>query len=164
MSQTQGLAVDRDGPPPAAWGVATVPVRVLRVPVGQPRADGAGQDVGVQTGKRPADGGLGRDAAVAGSVVAGAERGPDGLGRVGGPFGDRGDRPRPGQHRGGRQAQDGDQGVAAATGSSWVGDGGEVGKQVWTVGILEGLGVGELGEGDWDRGGWVSRPGRPSGS
>jgi hypothetical protein len=53
---------------------------------------------------------------VAGSVVAGAERGPDRLGRVGGPLGDRGDRPRPGQHRSGRQAQDRDQWVAAATG------------------------------------------------
>jgi hypothetical protein len=30
---------------------------------------------------------------VVGSVVAGAERGPDRLGRVGGPLGDRGDRP-----------------------------------------------------------------------
>jgi hypothetical protein len=28
----------------------------------------------------------------------------------------------------------------------------QAGKQVWTVGILEGLGVGELGQGGWDRG------------
>jgi hypothetical protein len=61
-------------PPPAA----TVPV-----PGGQPGADGAGQHVGVQARKRPADGGLGRDAAVARSLLAGAERGPDRLGRVG---------------------------------------------------------------------------------
>jgi hypothetical protein len=38
--------------------------------------------------------------------------------------------PRPCQHRGGRQAQDAGQRVAAATGSSRVGDGGEVGRQV----------------------------------
>jgi hypothetical protein len=88
---------------------------------------------------------------VAGGVAASAERGPDLLGRVGGPFGDRGDRARPGQDRGGRQAQDGDQWVAAATGSSRVADGGQAGKQVWRVSVLEGLGVGELGQG-WYRG------------
>jgi hypothetical protein len=42
--------------------------------------------------------------------------------------------------------------VAAATGSSRVRDGGQAGKQVWRVGVLEGLGVGELGQGGWDRG------------
>jgi hypothetical protein len=36
--------------------------------------------------------------------------------------------PRPGQDRGGRQAQDAGQRVAAATGSSRGGDGGEVGR------------------------------------
>ena len=46
--------------------------------------------------KRQADGGLGRDAPVARSLLAGAERDPDRLGRVG------------------RQAQDGDQPLAAA--------------------------------------------------
>jgi hypothetical protein len=89
---------------------------------------------------------------VAGSVVAGAERGPDRLGRVGGPLGDRGDRPCPGQHRGGGQAQDGDQPVAAATGSSRVGDAGQVGEQVRGFAVVEGLGVGKLDEGGWDRG------------
>jgi hypothetical protein len=89
---------------------------------------------------------------VAGSVAAGAERGPDLLGCVGGPLGDRGDGPRPCQHRGGRQTQDGDQRVAAATGRSRVRDAGQAGKQVWRVGVLEGLGVGELGQGGWDRG------------
>jgi hypothetical protein len=113
----QRLAVDGNGPPPASRGTPALPI-------GQPGADRAGQRVGVQASKRPADGGLGRDAPVAGSVVAGAERGPDLLGRVGGPLGDRGDRPRPGQDRGGRQAQDSDQRVAAATGSSRVGHGG----------------------------------------
>jgi hypothetical protein len=82
-----------------------------------------------------------------GGVAAGAQRGPDRLGRVGGPFGDRGDRPRAGQDRGGGQAHDGDQRVAAATGRSRVGDGGEVGKQVWGVGALEldRVGAGEVG-------------------
>jgi hypothetical protein len=31
-------------------------------------------------------------------------------------------------------------------------DGGQAGKQVWTVGVLEGLGAAELGQGGWDRG------------
>ena len=76
------------------------------------------------------------------------------LQRVGGPFGDRGDRPRPGQHRSDRQAQDRDQWVATATGSSRVGDAGQVGQQVRGFGVLElaGIGVGELGERGWDRG------------
>jgi hypothetical protein len=87
-------------------------------------------------------------------VAAGAQRGPDRPGRVGGPLGDRGDRPRPGQHRGGRQAQDGDQPVAAATGGSRVGDGGEVGQQVRGVAVLEltRVAMGEVGQGGWGRG------------
>jgi hypothetical protein len=147
----QGLAVDGDRPPPAAWGLATVPVRV---PLGQPGADRGGQRVGVQAGKGPADGGLGRDNEVVGGVAAGAQRGPDRLGRIGGPVGDRGDRPGPGQHRGGGQPQDGDQPVAAATGSSRVGNSSKVGQQVRGVGVLEWgrIGVGEMGQGGWDRG------------
>ena len=113
----QRLAVDRDRPPPAGCGSGTVPVSV-----GQPRADRGGQGVGVQAGQGAADGGLGRDGEVAGGVAAGAQRGPHRLGRVGGPLGDRGQRPGTGQHRGGGQPQDGDQRVAAATGSSRVGD------------------------------------------
>jgi len=70
-------------------------------------------------------------------VVAAAERGPDRLGCVGGPFGDRGDRSCPGQHRGGRRGQDGDQRVATAMGTARVGDGGEVGQQVRGFGVLE---------------------------
>jgi hypothetical protein len=85
-------------------------------------------------------------------VAAAAQRDPDRLGRVGGPFGDRGNRAGAGQDRGGGQAQDGDQGVAAATGCSRIGDGGEVGEQVRRFGFLEGVGVGECGEGGWDRG------------
>jgi hypothetical protein len=80
-----------------------------------------------------------------------ARRGP--LECVGGPLGDRGDRLRPGRHSGGGQAQDGDQRVAAATSSSWVGDGGQVGEQVQSVGVLElaWIGLGEVGQGGWDR-------------
>jgi hypothetical protein len=122
------------------------------VPVGQPPANGTGQCVGVQAGQGPADGGLGGDGEVAGGVAAAAQRGPDRLGRVGGPLGDRGDRAGPGQHRGGGHGQDGEQRVAAATGSAWVGDSGEVGQQVRGVGVLEGLGVGEVGQGGRDRG------------
>jgi hypothetical protein len=143
---TQRLAVDGNGPPPAG---RTTPTLL----VGQPGSDRAGEGVGVQARKRPADGGLGRDGRATGGVVAGAERGADRPGRVGGPLGDRGDRPRPGQHRRGRQGQDRDQRVAAARGSSRVGDGGQIGQQVRGVGVLElaGTGVGKLGQrgGDW---------------
>jgi hypothetical protein len=89
-----------------------------------------------------------------GRGAPGAERGSDRLRRVGDPFGDRGDRPRPGQDRGGRHGQDGDQGVAAATGTSRVGNGSEVGQQARGFGVLElpGIGVGTLGEGGRGRG------------
>jgi hypothetical protein len=41
-----------------------------------------------------------------------------------------------------------------ATGSARVGDGGEVGQQVRGVGVLEleRVGVGEVGQGGWERG------------
>jgi hypothetical protein len=122
------------------------------VPVGQPGADHAGQDVGVQAREGAADGGLGRDGEVARGVLAGTERGSDRPRRVGGPLGDRGDRPRPGQHRGSGQGQDGDQRVAAPAGGARVGDTGQVGQQVRGLAVVEGSGVGELGEGGWDRG------------
>jgi hypothetical protein len=126
---------------------------MVPVPVGQPGADGAGQRVWVQAGKGAADGGLGGDGEMVGGVVAGAQRGPDRLGCIGGPLGDRGDRPGAGQHRGGGQAQDGDEGVAAALGSSRVGNRGEVGQQVRGVSVLEWerAGMGEVGQGGWDR-------------
>jgi hypothetical protein len=141
VGAAQGLAVDSDRPPPAGCGSGT-----LALPVGQPGADRGGQGVGVQAGKGPADGGLGGDSEMVGGVTAGAQRGPDRLGRVGGPLGDRDDRPCAGQHRGGSQAHDGDQRVAAATDRSRVGDGGEVGEQVRGVGALEldWVGVGEV--------------------
>jgi hypothetical protein len=89
---------------------------------------------------------------VVGGIATGAERGPDRLGRIGGPFGDRGDRPGACQHRGGRQAQDRRQRVAAAAGGSQIGDAGQVGQQVRGFAVVEGLGVGQLGQGGWDRG------------
>jgi hypothetical protein len=149
VGAAQRFAVDGHGPPHASPGNNGSPV-----PVGQPGADGAGQRVWVQAGKGSADGGLGRDGEVVGGVAAGAQRGPDGLGRLGGPLGDRGDRPGTGQDRGGGQGEDGDQGVAAATGGSRVGDGGEVGQQMRGVGVLQlaRVGMSEVGEGGWDRG------------
>jgi hypothetical protein len=86
-----------------------------------------------------------------GGVPAGIQRGPHRLGRIGDPLGDRGDRPGTSQDRGGGQGQDGDQAVAAATGTARVRDGGEVGQQVWGFGVLELTGLG-VGEGGWDRG------------
>jgi hypothetical protein len=73
---------------------------------------------------------------VVGSGTAGAQRRPHWLGRVGG------------------QGEDGDQPVAAATGRSRIGDGGAVGQQVRGVGVLKlaRVGLGEVGQGGWDRG------------
>jgi hypothetical protein len=44
--------------------------------------------------------------------------------------------------------------MAAATGGSWIGDGGQVGQQVGGVGVLvlERVGLGEVSQGGWDRG------------
>jgi hypothetical protein len=148
MGAAQRLAVHGHRPP-ASCGSATVPIPVA---VGQPGADRAGHRVWVQARQRPADGGLGRHRPVVRSVAAGAERDPDRLGRLGGPLGERGDRPRPGQHRGGRQAQDGHQRVATATGGSRVGDAGQVGQQARGFAVVEGLGVGQWSERGWDRG------------
>jgi hypothetical protein len=125
---------------------------LLVVAVAQPGADRRGQGLGVQAGKGPADGGLGRDAAVAGGVVAGAERGTDWLGSIGGPFGDRGHRAGAGEHRGGGHGQDGDQWVAAATRGSRVGNRGQVGEQVRSLGLLERVGIAQRVKTRWDRG------------
>jgi hypothetical protein len=100
------LAVDRDGPPPLA-----------AVAVGQPRADRGGHGVSIKAAQGPAEGGLGRDAVVVRAIAAGAERGTDWLGGVGGPFSDCGHRAGAGQHRGGGHGQDGGEWVAAATGA-----------------------------------------------
>ena len=77
-----------------------------------------------------------------------------GWGASAAPFGDRGDRPRAGQHRGGGHPQGGDQRMAAPTGSSRVGDSGQVGEQVWGVGVLrlDRVGVGEVDQRGWDWG------------
>ncbi len=146
MSQAHGLAVHGNGPPAASCRPGTIPVV-------QPGPDRCGQRVWVQARQGSADGGLGRDGEVARSVVAGAERSPDRLGRVGRPFRDRSDRPGSGKHRGSGQGQDGDQWVAAATRGPGVGDGGQVGQQVRGFGVLElaGIGVGQLGQRGWDR-------------
>jgi hypothetical protein len=113
----QGLAVHGQRPRPPRWLPSAVAV-------GEPGADGAGESLRVQAGQGPADGGLGGDGEEARGVAAGNECGPDRLGRLGGPLGDRGHRPGAGQDRGGGDGQDGDERMAAATGSSGVGDGG----------------------------------------
>jgi hypothetical protein len=149
----QGLAVDRDRTStPVGPGAAA----------GQPGADGGGQRLGVQAGQGAADGGLCRHRPAVGGVASGAERGTDRLRGIGGPFADRSQRARAGQDCGGGHGQDRYQWVAAATGASRVVDGGQVAKQVRGFGWLQGIGVGQLGEGRWDGGGWVGRHGRPS--
>jgi hypothetical protein len=85
------------------------------------------------------NGGLGRTAQwpVNGSRRV-PKRGTDRLGSVGGPFGDRGDRPRTGHDRSRGKPQDGDQRVAAPGARPWVSDGGQVGEQVRCFGFLGG--------------------------
>jgi hypothetical protein len=141
----QGLAVHGHRPRPPRWLPSAVAV-------GEPGADGAGEGLRVQARQGPADGGLGGDGEVAGGVTAGTECGPDRLGSIGGPLGDRGHRPGAGQDCGGGDGQDGDERMAAATGSSGVGDGGQVGEQVRGVAVVEGVGVGDSGQRRGDRG------------
>jgi hypothetical protein len=125
-----------------------------QVQVGQQwlEADHLGQGLGVQAGQRVTDGGLGGHDAVGGPITAGAKRHPDQLRGICGPLGDRGHRSCAAQHRRGGHGQDRDQRVASATATSRVADRGEVGQQVRRFGLLEGVGVGELGEGGWNRG------------
>jgi len=75
----QGLAVDRDRPPP---------LRGATVTVSQPRAEHGGQRGGVHPGEGPADGGLGRHHPPVGAITTSAERGTHRLRGVGGPLGD----------------------------------------------------------------------------
>jgi hypothetical protein len=146
-SATQGLAVDRDRPSPL--------VGALPVAVGQPCADRGGQGLGVKLGKGAADRGFAGDRPhpVAGArIAAGSERGTYGLGCVGGPLGDRGDRPGARQDRSSGQHQDGDQRVTAPGAGPWVGDSGQVGGQVRCLGWSERISVSQYGQAGWDRG------------
>jgi hypothetical protein len=77
VGAAQRLAVDGHRPPPAGHPTGTLLV-------GQPGADRAGDCVGVQAAEGAADGGLGRDGEAAGGLLAGAQGGPDRLGRIGG--------------------------------------------------------------------------------
>ena len=141
----QRLAVDRDRPSPSVGTVA----------VGQPGADRGGQGLGVKPGQGATDRGFAGDRPypVAGErVAAGSQRGPHGLGCIRGPFGDRGDRPRARQDRGGGQHQDGDQRVPAPRTGPGVGDGGQVGEQVRRLGWSEPISVAQRGQAGWDRG------------
>jgi hypothetical protein len=121
------------------------------VPVSEPRADHGGQQVRVHA-RGPADRGLGRHHPPVGSITASAERGTHRLRGVRGPLSDRGHRPGAGQDRGGGHGKDRDQWMAAATAPSRVVDRGEVGEQVRRFSWSQQVGVGELGEGGWDRG------------
>jgi hypothetical protein len=139
---SQRLTVHRDGTSMSGGAVA----------VGQLRADHPGQSLGIQATQGAADGGLGRGRPVVGRVPAGAKRRPDRLQSIRGPLGDRAQPPGAGEHRSGGHGQDRDQRVAAPTGRSRVTDRGQVRQQVRRFGLLERLGVGELGQGGWDRG------------
>jgi hypothetical protein len=154
VGATQGLAVDRHRPLP--WppplGMVSAGAAVMALAVGEPGADRGGRGVGVQPAERAADDGLGRHRPVVGGVAPGAKRGADRLGGVGGPLGNGGKRAGAGQHRGRRQGQDRDQRMAAAQGTSRIGDGGQVGEQVRGLGFLERVGIAQRVKTRWDRG------------
>jgi hypothetical protein len=140
----QGLAVDGDrGSSPPAGLVA----------VGEPRADHGGEGLGVEAGQGPADRWSRRNRPAAGERIAAcAERGTHWLGRVSGPFGDRGNRPRTGQDRGGSDGEDGDQRMTATRAGPRVVDRGEISEQVRGLGWSERASVPELGQTRQDRG------------
>jgi hypothetical protein len=106
----------------------------------------------IDAGEGPADGGLGPDLPVGRAITAGAERGPDRLWGVGGPFGDRSHRARARQHGRCGQGQDRDQRVAAPARVSRIIDLGQVGQQMRCVDRVQWLGAGKVGQGGWDRG------------
>ena len=85
-------------------------------------------------------------------IASGADRGPDRLGCVGGPFGVRGERPRTGQDRGGGEHEDGDQRVPAPGANPGVGDGGQVGEQLRRFSWSERTGIAKRGQARQDRG------------
>ncbi len=119
----QGLAVDRDRPPPRRPGC-------LWLLVGQPPADHLVQRVGVDAGQHAAHGRLAwwpPDSAQ--RVAAYPERGQDRLGRVSGPLADRGQGLGAGQHRGDRDGQHRAQRMSSATPVAGVGNLGEVVEQ-----------------------------------
>jgi hypothetical protein len=147
LGAPQRLAVDRNRAAPLLAGGT--------VAVGQPRAEHRRQRGCVHAGERAADGGLTGHRPAVGGVTAAAERGPHRLGGLRGPLGDRGHRPGTGQHRGGGDGGDGKdrcQRVAAAARAPGVVNGGQVGQQARGVGWVERVGVGEGGQGGWDRG------------
>jgi hypothetical protein len=118
----QGLAVDRDRPPPRQgwWWLL----------VGQPSADDLVQRVGVDAGQHAAHGGLGGWPPRAGQrVAARPERSQDRPGRISSPLADRGQGPGAGQHRGDRDGQHRAERVPPAAAVAWVGHVGEVVEQ-----------------------------------
>jgi len=131
---SQRLAIDRDCPPP-------LPLLLGAVAVAKPSADRVARDCGSRQPRVRRTVGFGRDAVVAGGVAAGAERGTDWLGSLGGQFGDRG-------HRAGTPAST----AAAATRGTRVGDAGQVGEQVRSLGFLERVGIAQRVKTRWDRG------------
>jgi hypothetical protein len=118
----QGLAVDRDRlprRPGCRWLL-----------VGEPPAERSIQRVGVDAGQHPAHGGLTWWPPDAGPrVMAHPQRGQDVAGRVAGPLTDRGQGPRPGQHRAHRHGQHRDQCMPSASPVAWVGHASEVVEQ-----------------------------------
>jgi len=148
----EGLAVDRDRP---SLPSSLIMVVAMVVAAGKPCADRCGQGLGVKPGEGAADRGFGRDRpdpSAGAGIASGAERGTDRLGCVGGPFGDRGDRPRTGQDRGSGEHENGNQRVPAPGASPGVGDGSQIGEQLRRFSWSERTGIAERGQARQDRG------------
>ena len=120
--------------------------------IGQPRADHPGQDLGVQAGQAPADGGLGGHHPVVGSLAAGAQRRPHGCGASAAHSAIAAKERAPVSTAAAAMARIAISGCRRPVGAR-VADGGQVGQQVRDVGVAERLGAIQLGERGRDRGG-----------
>jgi hypothetical protein len=142
----QGLAIDGDPPMRPAARRSRARWWVL---VGQPRADGAVQRVGVDAGQDAAHGRLRWWPPHTGQrVAAHPEHGQDRPGGIRGPLADRGQGSGAGQHRGDRDAEHADQRVPSAAPLAGVGELGEVVEQAAAlVGCQRGGRAGPLGGG-----------------
>ena len=137
----KGLAVNGDRPLP-----------VGPVTVGKPCGDPGGERFGVQPRQGPADRRLtGRGPVPGGWVRPCTQHGQDGLGGVGGPFGDRGHRLGTSQDRGSGDGEDRHQRMTPPRPGPRVIDRGKVAEQVWWLGWSEPVGVDELGQARRDR-------------
>lgn len=141
---TQALAVHRDRTPTpwAGWPP----------PVGQPRTDRGVQRIAADPGQGATQRRLAGGVSGSGQrIPAGAERDQDRLGRVSGPFADRGQGSGAGQHRRGGHGQHAHQRVPQASAVTRVRDHGEAFQQARALTQSQRRSIAELGQDRRDR-------------